>query len=165
MSLDSEYFKNYYIKNREKYIERAKAHYRNNKEQKKEYDRQRRTRLKESLSETAKVIARKRYFSNPKRMMLDRARNRAKESGLPFSIGIDDINIPDKCPILGIPMEFCLGSGGKENSPSIDRIQNDLGYVPGNIGVISMLANRIKSSLTLEQAEKLVEYLRKVKSP
>lgn len=62
-------------------------------------------------------------------------------------------------------MEFCLGSGGKENSPSIDRIQNDLGYVPGNIGVISMLANRIKSSLTLEQAEKLVEYLRKVKSP
>ena len=35
--------------------------------------------------------------------------------------------------------------GGTERSPTLDRLIPELGYVPGNIAVISMKANRIKS--------------------
>ena len=40
--------------------------------------------------------------------------------------------------------------GGAQNPamPSIDRIIPSLGYVPGNVAVISLAANRIKSDCT-----------------
>lgn len=37
------------------------------------------------------------------------------------------------------------------NAPSLDRINNDLGYVPGNVMVISRRANIIKKDATLDE--------------
>lgn len=39
----------------------------------------------------------------------------------------------------------------KENTPTMDRIDNARGYVRGNITVVSWKANRIKSQLTVEE--------------
>lgn len=41
--------------------------------------------------------------------------------------------------------------GGEPSSPALDRIDNSLGYVKGNIMVISHLANCMKSSANSDQ--------------
>ena len=53
----------------------------------------------------------------------------------------------DVCPITGLLLEFGSASG-RDNSPSIDRIDNSKGYVEGNVRWISMKANMIKSKYT-----------------
>ena len=88
---------------------------------------------------------------NVKRFLLSHAKRRAKIKNVPFSIGLDDIVVPEYCPIMGIKL-----TGRGENiktSPSIDRIIPELGYVPGNIQVISTQANRMKWDSTKEELE------------
>lgn len=46
-----------------------------------------------------------------------------------------------------------------DNSPSLDKHEAALGYVKGNINVISFLANTMKSSGTLEDLRALVAYM------
>ena len=87
--------------------------------------------------------------SEPSYKMLARAKSRSKQSGLCFNIDIEDIIIPDYCPILGIELNVHEGkSGGKSGSPSLDRIDNSLGYIKGNVIVLSQLANAMKNSAT-----------------
>lgn len=75
---------------------------------------------------------------------------RANKKQIDFLITRDDIKIPKLCPILGMKLEHGFDKG-RDNSPSVDRIDRDKGYVPGNIQVISNLANRMKNSGTLQQ--------------
>lgn len=78
------------------------------------------------------------------------AKTRAKKKGLPFDITIDDVVIPEVCPLLEIPLvKGTVGFNG--NSPSLDRVVPDLGYVKGNVWVISMRANSIKRDASLEE--------------
>jgi hypothetical protein len=83
------------------------------------------------------------------------AKKRAKKNGIHFTIELDDVpEIPIVCPILGIPIKKEVKSkthGPKDNSPSLDRIINELGYVKGNIRIISNRVNRIKSNSTPEE--------------
>ena len=88
----------------------------------------------------------------PEQKMLRRVKTRAMEKGQDFNLEISDIVIPDVCPILGIPLVVFKGrSGGQPNSPALDRIDNDCGYVKGNVMVMSHLANMMKSSASEEQ--------------
>lgn len=97
---------------------------------------------------------------NPEQMLLSSARSRAKKKNIPFSITIKDIDIPDVCPILGIPLVRHFDQhGGLDDSPSIDRIVPELGYVPGNIQVVSRLANSMKSNATKEQLLLFAEWI------
>lgn len=78
------------------------------------------------------------------------AKYRARQKGVPFSIQVSDIKIPPFCPIFGTP--FFLGKGGPRNeSPSIDRIYPDKGYIPGNIAIVSFKANRIKNECSPDE--------------
>lgn len=98
-----------------------------------------------------------------KKMMLRSAKERAKAKGIPFDITIDDFSIPDKCPLLGIELKSSTGkksSGATGNSPSLDRIRPELGYVKGNVWVISYRANMIKNNASLEELELLVKNLK-----
>jgi hypothetical protein len=82
--------------------------------------------------------------------MLDRSKSRAKKKGFEHNITIEDIQIPAKCPLLGI--ELFPGSGNVcPNSPTLDRIDSTQGYVKGNVWVISYKANTIKSNATPEE--------------
>lgn len=82
------------------------------------------------------------------------ARRRAEKRKIPFEItpqDIVDIFPPDGlCPIFGTKLERNFDNGKKYtgNSPSLDRIIPSLGYIPGNIVIISMKANLIKNSET-----------------
>lgn len=49
---------------------------------------------------------------------------------------------------------------GLDTQPTIDRIIPALGYVPGNIVVISHRANRMKSDGTAEEHERIAAWLR-----
>lgn len=83
------------------------------------------------------------------------ARSRAKQNGLEFDISPDDVVIPDRCPILDIPIAANRGKKWANGSPSLDRIDNSKGYVRGNVAVISMQANNIKANLNVEDVELL----------
>lgn len=96
--------------------------------------------------------------------MIYAARNRARMTGLECTITKDDIEIPEICPVLEIPLFARVGAGRSnrdqvENSPSLDRIDNSKGYVPGNIAVISMRANMIKNNATLDELKAIVAYI------
>lgn len=78
------------------------------------------------------------------------ARERARGKGLPFDITSADVVIPDYCPALDIRL-FTYAGGPGAHSPSLDRIQPHLGYVRGNVAVISMRANAIKGQHSLEE--------------
>lgn len=95
------------------------------------------------------------------------AKTRAKKKNLDFSIIETDIIIPEKCPILGIPL-FISESIWSNNSPTIDRIDNTKGYIKGNIAVISWQANNMKANLNLRDIELIeksmdnfIKYLKK----
>ena len=97
--------------------------------------------------------------------MLYAARSRAKKAEIEFNLTIEDIAIPEICPVLGIPL-FARVNGGKvpptllANSPSLDRIDNTKGYIRGNVQVISMRANNLKADGTLEEMEAIVGYMK-----
>lgn len=97
--------------------------------------------------------------SDAEKLMLSRARNRAKLSGREFTITIEDINIPERCPIMDIPLQRHEGCpGGKPNSPALDRIDNSKGYTPDNIQVICHLANQMKASATPREMLKFADW-------
>tara|TARA_R100000458_G_C8270757_1_gene245506 strand:- start:1263 stop:1811 length:549 start_codon:yes stop_codon:yes gene_type:complete len=86
------------------------------------------------------------YFE---RKMLQHARNRARINSREFDITIDDISIPSHCPVLGIKLVH--GWDDDESCPTLERIDNNVGYVSNNVMVVSALANRVKSSATWQQ--------------
>lgn len=89
---------------------------------------------------------------NPIKRLLHGARKRAKAQGLPCTIAEQDIIIPTHCPYLGIELTITAKRGdNRSNVYSLDKIIPELGYIPGNIEVISHLANTMKSNATEEQ--------------
>lgn len=83
---------------------------------------------------------------NPERILLKGARTRASLQELPFDLEEEDVIIPDVCPYLKVP--FVKGT---LYAPSIDKIIPELGYVKGNIEVISRKANMMKLNATPEE--------------
>lgn len=94
----------------------------------------------------------------PERELYYKAKGRAKKNGLDFNIDLEDIVIPDKCPILGIPIRKAKGKMDAY-SPTLDRRVNNKGYVKGNVSVISNKANMCKSDMSPEQIEALYKYV------
>lgn len=46
--------------------------------------------------------------------------------------------------------------------PSLDRINPDRGYVPGNVQVISFRANTLKNNATREELAKVLAYMKRI---
>lgn len=92
--------------------------------------------------------------SRPEYVLWKAAQRRADESGLAFTISVEDIVIPANCPVFGTPL----------TSPSLDRFDNDQGYTPDNIRVISRRANLIKSDATADEIEAVLRYMQNTAS-
>ena len=85
------------------------------------------------------------------------ARKRARATGLPINITPEMLSVPDVCPVLGIKI---FASGGvRDQRPSLDRVVPNLGYVVGNVRVISFRANRIKSDASVEEVRAVLKYM------
>ena len=95
--------------------------------------------------------------SHPEAWMWQVAKQRAKAQGVPFEITKADVVIPAFCPILGIPLS--KGDGVTHaSSPSLDKIIPELGYVPGNVQVISLRANAMKNDASFADMIALGEW-------
>lgn len=93
---------------------------------------------------------------NPIKRLVVLARLRARRKGIPCTITHEHVRVPDRCPALGIPLEF--GSGNRDNSPSIDRLDSSRGYTPDNIIVVSSRANRLKNNATVEELRLVAQF-------
>jgi hypothetical protein len=93
--------------------------------------------------------------------MVRAAKRRAVELNLPFNITPADVVIPKVCPVLGIAL--AVGSGRVcDGSPSLDRIIPALGYVKGNIAVMSFRANALKRDATAEELRAVAAWLERL---
>lgn len=88
--------------------------------------------------------------------MLAASKHRAQKRGIPHTITIDDIVIPEKCPILGVNIQLIRGS---RYAPSLDQIEPNKGYTPDNIIVMSHRANQLKSNISKEEAALLNKWM------
>lgn len=116
-------------------------------------------------AERYKAARRQLKLDNPRQrwahMAVLNVRRRAKAAGVAFALPKEWFvaNAVDRCPLLGIELDYAATKSGR-NSPSVDRRDPALGYVPGNCWVISHLANRVKSDATVEEIEMLARNLR-----
>lgn len=119
----------------------------------------------------------KRYFSNPNRrdanrtyrakpgkrekILLASAKSNGKLHGVPFDLELSDIKIPEFCPLLGLKLD--PGAPDRaHNLPSLDKIIPELGYVKGNVHVISWRANKLKSNATFDEIHRMSAGLKKL---
>ena len=95
--------------------------------------------------------------NNPQSKLLTYARCAAKQRGIKCTLTKNDICIPTRCPVFGIPLFFTPGKR-TDNTPSIDRINNKRGYTPNNIAVVSWRANNRKGDLSLREIKQLYRF-------
>lgn len=95
--------------------------------------------------------------------MTSKARRRAKDKGFPFDLTSQYIMsiAEDVCPVFGTELCWERGNGFSPNSPTLDRIVPELGYVEGNVAVISMRANAIKQDATPDELRKVADWIEK----
>lgn len=94
----------------------------------------------------------------PEWYIWNRAKRRARELGLPFDLQVEDVVIPQCCPILGMALMTADNGIATDNSPSLDRIVPALGYIKGNVIVVSQRANRIKNDANIDELEAIVNF-------
>ena len=99
------------------------------------------------------------FFTN----MRARARGRAIRDNREFNLTrkflIDIFPNDRKCPITNMDLEFGT-TDGYTNSPSLDRINNDLGYVEGNIVIVSNFINKKKHANTIETLKRIKKIIK-----
>lgn len=98
--------------------------------------------------------------NNIVRNLVNEARLRARKKGVIFDLDYKKISLPEYCPVLGIKIERGIRKGGKYNSPSIDRLKNEIGYTQDNIRIISWRANTLKKDATIQELELILKYMK-----
>lgn len=141
-----EYYREYYKKNKERLLARNKYYNELTKEERKKKNKEKYKKFK---------------LNNPELFLLNAAKRRAKKYGFECDLKVTDIHIPEKCPVLGIPI-FQSDARQTHNSPSIDRIDSSKGYTSDNIIVVSWRANWLKNNATPEELIKLANFYSKL---
>lgn len=95
--------------------------------------------------------------NNPEKRLLRGAIDRARQKGIECSICLEDIVIPDVCPILKTKFQY-----GTPYAASLDRIDSTKGYIKGNVWVISWKANAMKQDATREELERFADWVNKL---
>lgn len=84
--------------------------------------------------------------------LLQNIRRRCIYKNIPFSVTLTDLTpLPMVCPDLHIPIEYNNRRSATHNSASVDRIIPSLGYVPGNVRIVSRQANVMKQNASPTQ--------------
>lgn len=107
------------------------------------WNKKNRDRLKKNAQKYAE--------NNREKILLTSSKQRAEKSNIEHTISEEDIIIPELCPFLNIPLTTFRGRGRQKTNASIDRIDSTKGYIPGNIQIISDLANRMKQDASQQE--------------
>jgi len=102
-----------------------------------------------------------RYKNTFRRQFASRKQS-ALRAGIPFTIDFENIDKPEYCPVLGIKLNYgWSGEGNRDDAKAtIDKVIPNLGYVPGNVFVISWRANKLKNNMSLDELEKIMNYIK-----
>ena len=106
----------------------------------------------QQTKEYKKVTDIERFVKYPHTYFFSRYRCRARKKGLEFTLTKEDfakLLEPMVCSVTGVKLIFALDKG--PCTPTIDRIDNSKGYIPGNVRLVSWIYNRAKSSSTDEE--------------
>jgi len=112
----------------------------------------------EAVVKSNKERFRNMVLSDPARYLWYKAKVRARDQNAPFTITPEDLIVPKTCPVLGIPLSHGDGKW-HAGSPTVDRRIPTLGYVKGNVRVISWRANDLKKDGTLDEFRRIVAYM------
>lgn len=96
--------------------------------------------------------------TNYEKYILHRAASNAKKQGIEFCLTESDVPVPEYCPVLGIKLDRHATPKTRSFAPSVDRIDNNKGYIPGNVVIVSLKANRIKNDASVEELEKVLNF-------
>ncbi len=159
--------KAYYKANKEEIAAQRKAYYKANKEKKLAQNKAYREANKEKIAAKNKAYYKVNKEKRKERYMCFRARRRARECDLPFNLTEDYLKsiYPSDmiCPVLGFEMSMGADeTGSNDTSPSLDRIIPEKGYVQGNVIIVSMRANSIKTNARPEEIRKVADFYEKV---
>lgn len=94
--------------------------------------------------------------------LLRNVKHRAKTTGVEFNISFEYIKplCVDVCPVF--KKEILWGPKrikNSYNSPSIDRINPQKGYVEGNVQIISNRANTLKYNASVDEIRQLLAFM------
>ena len=86
----------------------------------------------------------------------------ARQKDIPFTISFEEIEQPEHCPVLGIKLNYGWSGLNRRDDAkaTIDKVIPELGYVFGNVFVISWKANKLKSNMTLDELQKIMNYIK-----
>ena len=93
------------------------------------------------------------------------AKSRATRDSVPFNLTLQDlIDIAtDECPVFHTKFVWGVSGLGKgktrPDSPTLDRILPELGYVKGNVAFLSYRANRIKDNGTMQEHYDIADWI------
>ena len=95
-----------------------------------------------------------------RKVTLRKAKSRSKKKNLEFNLTLADlISLKNNtCPILGCEILYKSGIDNKR-SASLDRIDPNKGYVPGNVKIVSYEGNSLKNRNNFHSAVKMLEYI------
>lgn len=91
---------------------------------------------------------------NPAKYVLSQAIQRAKRTGLGHTISLNEVEIllePMTCALTGWSLKWDWDHKLDPLAPSLDRIDNARGYVPGNVRVTCWLVNKMRGNLSDEE--------------
>lgn len=124
-----------------------------------QYQRNQRKKFPEKIAEIEKKSKLKAREADPVKFIYWAAKTKCKKRNIEFTITRNDLVLPERCPLLDIPLFIGNGIRGP-NSPSLDRIDPTKGYTRDNVWIISWRANDLKKNASLNELEKLVTNLK-----
>ena len=124
------------------------------KERRRDYNIRRQVRRQDPLYKKKEAdLGKKMRIQNRERYLFKGIKARCVYKKIKFNLEVSDIIIPEKCPVLGIKLTTGKMYKNDWDAPSVDRIKPELGYVKGNIIVMSRRANVMKNQASWEQLE------------
>lgn len=161
----TESYKRWRRKNAQKLNTQARARYAKNGDALRKKAAIRRAANRDKFVQTSRRFrenhpnaARDYYRRDPVKRLLECAKKRAAARGMDYNLTRADVTIPPLCPVLNIPLVIGGGRGMRDSSPTLDRRDNALGYVRGNVFVISYRANRLKSDAQVWEVRAVLKY-------
>jgi hypothetical protein len=114
------------------------------------------------MSKQSDALRLERERARPALRLFRFAKSRAAKYGEPFEITVEDIEAvwpeDNLCPVYGIPLQQGIKKPTAA-SPTLDMIDPNGGYVPGNIGVLSSRANALKSNADAATLRRLLAWI------
>lgn len=106
------------------------------------------------------------YSIDPRIRMWRSSKANASLKGREHTIRYDQIKLPKKCVYLGVLLDYAHPDDREgyinPNMATLDRVDSSKGYIPGNVQVISHLANRMKNNATVDELVKFAKNVLKL---